>query len=671
MMKAGEEEVCPPPEAASAEEALGWIALSKTPDPVTSTEPDERWGAYHAAVTRFVRRRSAADRTESKLLFEEMAAQRLPVAEALAIFNSWLKPMLGSKCGTERGAALDASSELQCLLGEAFDRRAQAESLAHLRLASAYAQKTREVNTLLDSLPAFAFLKDAEFRYVAVNRVFCKALARRAADVISKTDFELFPRAVAARFVDRDRQVMAGREPIRHEETVEFGGQSRTVLVIKAPVLANDGEPTGLIGVGFDITDRKRMEQERVRLAAALESAGEAIFMTDTSGEIQFVNPAFEHLTGYLCAEAIGRNPRILKSGCHEADLYRSLWGTLKRGEVWKGTLRNKRKDGSLFDVDQTIAPVRNGQGHTSGYVAVIRDITERKRMLQTLQQAVMVKSEFTSMVSHELRTPLTAIKEAIDVVADGTAGDVNKNQADFLELAKRNVDRLHRLINDTLDFSKLERGEFHLELADHELNALTSEIVTQQRLAAKKRHLRLEFAPDNQLPPVRMDSDRISQVLINLITNAIRYCDHGWIEVSTELLGSEAIVKIQDSGPGIPAEKLENIFEAFIQLSTGPGRKSGGTGLGLAICKKIVELHGGRMWVESELGRGSAFYFALRLPEGESEPSRGAEAYLGSGQRPAGSFSVLNGSAIAQAVQADQVRASAPELTCENGRTV
>ena len=198
---------------------------------------------------------------------------------------------------------------------------------------------------------------------------------------------------------------------------------------------------------------------------------------------------------------------------------------------------------------------------------------------------------------------------------------------------------------------------------------------------------MRLEFAPDDQLPPVRMDSDRISQVLINLITNAIRYCDNGWIEVSTERLGSEAIVKIQDSGPGIPAEKLENIFEAFIQLSTGHGRKSGGTGLGLAICKKIVELHGGRIWVESELGRGSAFYFALRLPEGDWKPSREreAEAGPGSGPRPAGSFSRPNGSfsrpngsfsrpneaAVTETVQADAAGPSAADLRCENSKTV
>jgi signal transduction histidine kinase len=228
-----------------------------------------------------------------------------------------------------------------------------------------------------------------------------------------------------------------------------------------------------------------------------------------------------------------------------------------------------------------------------------------------------MVKSEFTSMVSHELRTPLTAIKEAIDIVEDETAGPINKNQADFMQLAKRNVDRLHRLINDTLDFSKLERGEFCLRVGSHDLNALTREIVMQQQLAAQKQGFQLEMSADETLDDLQIDPDRISQVLANLIGNAIRYCERGWIEVSTRRQDDEAIVKIQDTGPGIPSEDLKHIFEAFVQLSTGPGRRVGGTGLGLAICKQIVELHGGRIWVESEVGRGSAFYFALPLRAG------------------------------------------------------
>ena len=110
------------------------------------------------------------------------------------------------------------------------------------------------------------------------------------------------------------------------------------------------------------------------------------------------------------------------------------------------------------------------------------------------------------------------------------------------------------------------------------------------------------------------MDADRISQVLINLIGNSIRYGVSGWIEVATKLSDDEVVVRVQDTGPGIPEKKLDNIFDAFVQLSTGPGRRSGGTGLGLAICKKIVELHGGRIWVESEVGEGSAFSFSLRL---------------------------------------------------------
>ena len=579
--------------------------------------------SYERVLARFLQSQSEPDGMELCLLAKEMAAQRTPIAEALASNWRTARSFLRSPSDARQARCVEALAQSQRDLGEAFDQALRLEARAHMRLASAYAQKTREVKTLLDSLPAFAFMKDSDFRYAAVNQVFCEALGQSAEELIAKTDFDLFPEIVAQRFVERDREVLRGRSTLRHEETVEINGRLRTVLVIKAPVLDPNGTPTGLIGVGFDITERKRIEQEHTRLAAALESAGEAVLITDTEGTIQFVNPAFERLTGYSSNEAIGRNPRILKSGYHGAEFYREMWETLGRGQVWQGTIRNKKKDGSLFDADQTLAPVQDREGKTNSYVGVVRDITERKRMVESLQRAVMVKVEFTSMVSHELRTPLTAIKEAIDVVADRTAGPVNQHQAEFLALAKRNVDRLHRLINDTLDFSKLERGDFRLALGPHDLNALTGEIVMQQRLAAQKQGLRLEISVEEGLPPVRLDPDRVSQVLINLIGNAVRYCDGGWIEVSTRRgEGEDVVVKVQDSGPGIPEDKLEHIFEAFVQLSTGPGRRSGGTGLGLSISKKLVELHGGRIWVESEVGRGSAFNFTLRLHEEPVERS-------------------------------------------------
>ena len=572
------------------------------------------FGGCREAIVEFLATESEQARARIRQLAREMTAQRVSIGEALECYWECAHAVLDEAPASDRERVFGSMAVLHRDLGLEFDQWLNQELRSHAQLTSAYCQKNREVKTLLDNLPAFAFLKDAEFRYSAVNRVFAEALGLPASRVVSRTDFDLFPRDVASRFVERDREVMAARRPVRHEETIDFQGESRTVLVIKAPVLDNDGRSTGLIGVGFDITERKRMEEEHTLLAAALESAGEAIFITDTEGRIHFVNPAFEQVSGYSRDEAIGQNPRILKSGVQPPEFYKQMWGTLTRGDVWRGSLRNKHKDGKLFDVEQTIAPIRDSGGRTTNYVAVTRDVTERKLMLEALRRAVMVKSEFTSMVSHELRTPLTAIKEAVDVVSDGTAGEVNKHQADFLALAKRYVDRLHRLINDTLDFSKLERGEFNIEFGRADLNALVAETVAQQRLAAEKQGLRLELALDGRLPPVRMDSDRISQVLTNLIGNGIRYGESGWIEVATMRSGDEVVVRIQDTGPGIAENKLDNIFDAFVQLSTGPGRRSGGTGLGLAICKKIVDLHGGRIWVESEVGAGSAFSFSLRL---------------------------------------------------------
>ena len=574
----------------------------------------------------FLETESEQARTRIRQLAREMTAQRVSIGEALECYWECAHAVLDDAPPSARERVFGSMAVLHRDLGLEFDQWLNQELRSHAQLTSAYCQKDREVKTLLDNLPAFAFLKDADFRYTAVNRVFAEALGLPASSVVSRTDRDLFPEETASRFIERDREVMTACRPVRHEEAIAFQGELRTVLVIKAPVLDDDGRATGLIGVGFDITERKRMEEEHTLLAAALESAGEAIFITDTRGRIYFVNPAFERVTGYPGREAIGQNPRILKSGVQPPEFYRQMWSALNRGEVWSGSLRNKKKDGSLFDSEQVIAPIRDRAGRTTNYVAVMRDVTERKRMLEALQRAVMVKSEFTSMVSHELRTPLTAIKEAVDVVSDGTAGEVNKHQADFLALAKRNVDRLHRLINDTLDFSKLERGEFHIEFGPGDLNALVAETVAQQRLAAEKQGLRLELALDGRLPPVRMDSDRVSQVLTNLIGNAIRYGESGWIEVATALSGDEVVVRIQDTGPGIPENKLDNIFDAFVQLSTGPGRRSGGTGLGLAICKKIVDLHGGRIWVESEVGAGSAFSFSLRpaapaVEESESTP--------------------------------------------------
>ena len=578
--------------------------------------------AFCDALQTYLLQGDNASREQLAPLSRELAAQHVPMPQALAALWNAAAPALREASRAPLGDVLSRLLQAERDLATAYDRAFEMGRRSHLRLASAYAHKIHEVNALLDHLPAFIFLKDQQFRYSSVNRLYCEALDMPAQRVLTKTDFDLFPHEIASRLAEHEHEAIEQQAPGSQEMTLPLGGRQRSVLFIKAPVVSPDGKPDGLIGVGFDLTERKRTESERARLAAAVQSIGEAVCVTDVGGTIQYVNPAFENITGFSRERVLGRNPRILKSGKHDQEFYRRMWEVLGRGELWQGTMVNRKSDGSLFEADLSIAPVRDENGAVVSYVGVTRDITERKRMVDTLQRAVMVKSEFTSMVSHELRTPLTAIKEAIDVVEDQTAGPINEHQRTFLTLAKRNVDRLHRLINETLDFSKLERGEFRLQPGWHDLNALVGEVVEQQALPAKKSGLEIEFTPDAELPPVWFDTDRISQVLVNLIGNAIRYCEQGSVRVATRRREREVQVEVEDTGPGIPSESLTKIFDAFLQLSSGPHRRTGGTGLGLAISRKIIELHGGRIWVESELGQGSKFLFTLeaKSPPAENE---------------------------------------------------
>jgi len=616
----------PPPKGSRSMATLSENTLKTTPEAKTDLAElpvglPPVCEDYAAALARFLADGARRDRVELKRLGREIAAQWTSPRGIASLLWRTARPFLFAS-GDAGNQLMDTVVEIEQELCEAFEQVALLERRTHTRLASAYSQRVRETDTLLNSLPAYVITKNAAFRYVSANRPFCEALGRSAEEVLGCLDSDLFPSETAGPLLLQDKQVIGTVRAVRRELILRFQEEDCTVLLVEAPVFDAKGRVSGLIGVGFDITETRRIEQDRLLLAAALESTAEAVFITSIDGSIEYANPAFGTVTGYSPEEAIGQNPRILKSGCQDPQVYQQMWETLGAGNIWRGTITNRKKDGSLFDVEQTIAPIRNSDGLTTSYVAVAHDITERNNMVAAMERAMLVKGEFTSMVSHELRTPLTAIKEAIDIVADETAGPTNQNQAEFLQLAKRNVDRLHRLINDVLDFSKLERGESRLRHALHDLNALTREIVTQQQLAAEKQGLRIELSVDEKIGLVSMDADCISQVLMNLLGNAISHGGSGLIAVSTMRRNGEAIIRIQDRGPGIPGNELKRIFDAFVQLSTGPGRRVGGTGLGLAICKQLIELHGGHIWVESEIGRGSTFYFSLRLKPGRKAKS-------------------------------------------------
>ncbi|MBU2103086.1 MAG: ATP-binding protein [Candidatus Omnitrophota bacterium] len=253
----------------------------------------------------------------------------------------------------------------------------------------------------------------------------------------------------------------------------------------------------------------------------------------------------------------------------------------------------------------------------------ILEDLTEAKRNLskysKDLKEAIIVKSDFTSMVSHELRTPLTAIKEGISIVLDGTTGQLNKDQENFLSIAKSNVDRLTRLINDILDFQKLEAGKLEFTMKVYDITEVLWEVQNTMESAIKAKKLTFASEFPGNLPELTFDRDRIIQVIMNLITNACKFTERGGIILRAELLGEYVRVCVEDTGCGVSEGDIPKLFQKFTQLETGVSRKVGGTGLGLAISKQIIDAHGGKIWLESVAGKGSKFYFTLPIKKADS----------------------------------------------------
>lgn len=235
----------------------------------------------------------------------------------------------------------------------------------------------------------------------------------------------------------------------------------------------------------------------------------------------------------------------------------------------------------------------------------IIRDITERKQLLEE-------KDGFVNMVSHELRTPLGAIKESVALVAEGKVGPIGEKQKEVIDVAKRNVDRLARLIDQVLDLQKIDAGIMELRSEENDLNEMIKEVHRTMISLAAKKGLAFTVKLDEKIPPVKCDRDKITEVLINLVNNAVKFTEKGSVVISSGMGQNFIQVSVADTGPGIKADDISKLFQRFAQLIRSPG----GTGLGLAISKEIIEAHKGKIGVESEFGKGSTFRFILPIKE-------------------------------------------------------
>lgn len=401
------------------------------------------------------------------------------------------------------------------------------------------------------------------------------------------------------------------------------------------PLKDTDGQVTGIIEYAKDVTERKQiheiLDRKQKNLEAIFDATPVGMLLVNEDMVIKRANDAirqmvhreFSQIINQLPGGALGcSNSTYNDMGCGHSPACTAclLRKTIKIVLDSEQPVHGLEIQPTLKVNDEEIKPwlsisaepvIIDGCKHA---VVAINDVTDRKKAEQELKETMAIKSQFTSTVSHELRTPLASMKEAVLIVLDGVAGKINDDQKNFLDVAKRNIDRLSRLINDVLDFQKLGAGKMEFHMQENDISRVVKDAYNTMVPYAKKRKVELTTELEDNLPKATFDSDRIIQVLTNLISNAIKFThEGGQVSVCIRCQGEELVIRVNDTGMGIPKEALPKIFDRFYRVHR-PGKQTKGTGLGLAIVNKIVMMHSGRIEVESEVDKGTTFTIFLPL---------------------------------------------------------
>ncbi len=400
------------------------------------------------------------------------------------------------------------------------------------------------------------------------------------------------------------------------------------------PILDEQGEVRFMVEYSLDITRRKEVEESLRKLWRAIEHSAHGVVITDAQGVIEYVNPAFTAMTGYTAAEAIGKKPSILRSGYHDDEFYANLWRTIRSGQVWQGEFVNRRKDGSLYYEEQTIAPVRDEQGAITHFIAVKRDITEYKRLIRELkeakvqtEQALAFKSALLAAISHDLRTPLGAIMGYADMLREGLFGEINEEQRARLSAILSSAQYMQELLAMLLLHAEVESNSLRIERKTVPLRKMLTTVHESLRVLADKRNLALELdfrpgAPEE----VYTDPRLLRGIVTNLVSNALKFTRQGGVTIRVERLDEQRwALAVTDTGVGMSEEERQRIFEPFFTRSQVKMSGAPGLGLGLYIVRSLVERLDGSIEVWSEEGKGSVFTVILpyvRPPRAETPAS-------------------------------------------------
>ena len=534
------------------------------------------------------------------------------------------------------------------------------------------------LQAIMDYSPAIVYIFDRDNNYLLANRNLRKLLNLPKKKIIGHGPSAFFQKEVAEAILLQNEKIFSTKQHMNIEETLPNShGDISSYLTIKFPLLNQDGECYAVGGISADITAKKQAEVEltlqKTLFEAIFNAVPDALAITNTEREFIMCNPGFSRTFGYAPEKILGQQTVMMYESAEEFERQGRERFHLSAKKKSKPYLANYRtEDGQIFPGETVGTIIKDKDGDTLGFMGLIRDVSERLQAQKALQAAnddleervterteelkkakeeaegaSRAKGEFLANMSHEIRTPMNVILGMNQLALDT---ELSAEQRKYIETIQQASKNLLNLIDDILDFSKIEAGQITLEDRPFDLRPTLKSLLQTFELKAQEKGLQLLTELSPQVPESLVgDNFRLNQILINLIGNAIKFTESGSITIHVELLSEEdkqVIVqfKVEDSGCGIRQDAIDKIFDSFTQADSSTTRLFGGTGLGLTISKKLTELLGGKIWVESEPGKGSAFFFTAVFQKGAASaiPTTNATTKKGKEDQPSAAAAAL-----------------------------
>ncbi len=496
------------------------------------------------------------------------------------------------------------------------------------------------IRALIDSLPMSLLIKDRAGRRVLVNKHYLELHQRSAEELLGKTDFDLFPEEFARVLVEDDAKVLnEGIVLHGHEQHRTGDGTIRWIDRIKGPVRDADGKIVGVQVLFWDVSDRKEadeaLERERYLLHSLLDNIPDAIYFKDRMSRFVRISRSMSEKFGLKSPDAaIGKTDADIFTEEHASQARADELTVMRSGEPIVAQVEKETWHDRIDTwCSTTKMPLRDGSGNIVGTFGISRDVSELKRVQDSLKEARdaadhanRAKSDFLANMSHEIRTPMNAIIGMTELLMDS---QLSPTQHEYLTMVQQSGESLLALLNDILDFSKIEAGKLELDPTPFDVRESLGDTMRSLSLRAHSKGLELAFAIHSEVPFVLVgDIHRLRQIIVNLVGNAIKFTEQGEVVLdvschSIENGRAELLFAVKDTGIGIPADKLDAVFEEFQQADSSTTRNYGGTGLGLAISSRLVELMGGNIEVDSVYGQGSTFSFSVALQVADEQSAR------------------------------------------------